>query len=194
MQLDTSTIGTKSGQVSFSNNDSDKNPFNFSITGTVTAPLDTAAPTLAINFPANNANVTSPSLAVAGTASDSGRGNNGVSSVTVNGVSATGGTASGANTANWSATVALTPGVNTITAVAKDAFNNTGQQQITVTYNPPDAAAPTVAISFPANNATVTSPSLAVTGTASDSGRGNNGVSSERRQCQQRHGQRRQHR
>jgi formylglycine-generating enzyme len=141
-------------------------------------PPDTTAPAVAITFPANNATVTSPSLTVTGTASDSGLGNNGVSSVTVNGVSASNGTASGANTAYWSATISLNPGVNTITAVAKDTFNNSGQQQITVTYNPPDTTAPAVAITFPANNATVTSPSLTVTGTASDSGLGNSGVSS----------------
>jgi Ca2+-binding RTX toxin-like protein len=36
VRLDTSTIGTKSGQITFNNNDSDESPFNFSITGTVT--------------------------------------------------------------------------------------------------------------------------------------------------------------
>lgn len=38
VRLDTTTVGTKSGQISFSNNDSDEKPFNFSITGTVTGP------------------------------------------------------------------------------------------------------------------------------------------------------------
>ena len=37
VQLDTTTAGTKGGQISFSNNDSNENPFNFSITGTVNA-------------------------------------------------------------------------------------------------------------------------------------------------------------
>ena len=35
VRLDTATAGTKSGDVSFSTNDSDENPFNFRITGTV---------------------------------------------------------------------------------------------------------------------------------------------------------------
>ncbi|HUT94089.1 MAG TPA: NBR1-Ig-like domain-containing protein, partial [Thermoguttaceae bacterium] len=77
---------------------------------TVTAtynPPDITAPAVAITYPLNNATVTSASLTVTGTASDSGRGNNGVSSVTVNGVSASGGTASGTNTANWSAGITL---------------------------------------------------------------------------------------
>ncbi len=38
VRLDTATAGTKSGQVSFTTNDSDENPFNFSLTGTVTVP------------------------------------------------------------------------------------------------------------------------------------------------------------
>ena len=35
VQLDTTSTGTKSGQISFTNNDGNENPFNFSITGTV---------------------------------------------------------------------------------------------------------------------------------------------------------------
>ncbi len=38
VRLDTATTGTKSGQISFSNNDSDENPFNFSVTAVVTTP------------------------------------------------------------------------------------------------------------------------------------------------------------
>ena len=98
---------------------------------------DITPPILTITSPANNATVTSANLSVSGTASDAGLGDNGVS-VTVNGVPATNGTASGANTANWSSSVTLSAGVNTITVVAKDTFNNSVQQQIIVTCNPPD--------------------------------------------------------
>ena len=35
VSLDTATLGIKSGQTSFSNNDSDENPFNFTITANV---------------------------------------------------------------------------------------------------------------------------------------------------------------
>ena len=97
--------------------------------------IETQSPNLTIAFPANNATVTSASLTVTGTASDSGRGNSGIASVTVNGFSASGGTANTANTANWSAKITLSPGVNTITVVAKDKPKNTSQQQISVTYN-----------------------------------------------------------
>jgi uncharacterized delta-60 repeat protein len=44
VQLDTATIGTKSGEISFSTNDPDENPFNFTISGTVQAP----APEIAV--------------------------------------------------------------------------------------------------------------------------------------------------
>jgi uncharacterized repeat protein (TIGR02543 family) len=37
VRLDTAAIGTKTGTVSFATNDSDENPFNFTITGTITA-------------------------------------------------------------------------------------------------------------------------------------------------------------
>jgi pimeloyl-ACP methyl ester carboxylesterase len=35
IQLDTTSVGTKSGQISFANNDNNESPFNFSITGVV---------------------------------------------------------------------------------------------------------------------------------------------------------------
>src|SRR5262249_42269147 len=47
IQLDTTSTGTKSGQISFATNDSNENPFNFSITGTVNTavtPLRTNPP------------------------------------------------------------------------------------------------------------------------------------------------------
>src|SRR6185369_6044052 len=38
VRLDGTTLGIQSGQISFATNDGDENPFNFSISGTVTAP------------------------------------------------------------------------------------------------------------------------------------------------------------
>jgi len=43
VRLDTTTPGTKSGEISFTNNDSDENPFNFQITGTVVGPTTNLA-------------------------------------------------------------------------------------------------------------------------------------------------------
>jgi len=53
VRLATTSAGSKSGQISFSNNDSDENPFNFSITGNVTAP-----PTVTINQAAGQSDPT----------------------------------------------------------------------------------------------------------------------------------------
>jgi parallel beta-helix repeat protein len=75
---------------------------------------------------------------VSGTASDAGKGDEGISSVTVNGVAANNGTVSGSGTANWNLQVALNQGVNLITVVAKDNSpnHNASQQQVTVNYQP----------------------------------------------------------
>src|SRR5262245_62602667 len=90
------------------------------------------------------------------------------------------GTATGSGTANWSQSVTLSPGANTITVVAKD--NSTNQNstttQITVNYNAPDTTGPAVAITSHTNNQSVSTSPITVSGTASDSGVGNDGNSS----------------
>src|SRR5262249_47599628 len=47
------TAGTKSGQISFFNDDSDENPYTFAITGTVVAPIDSAGVTGLAQFGPN---------------------------------------------------------------------------------------------------------------------------------------------
>ena len=94
---------------------------------TVGAPPDTTPPAVAITSPANNSSTTSSSITVSGTASDA----NGIQSVKVNGVTATG-------TTSWSLSgVALDCGPNTITAMATDnsAAHNTASTSISVTRN-----------------------------------------------------------
>ena len=127
---------------------------------------DSTPPAVAITSHTNNQTVTSSPITVAGTASDSGLGNSGISSVTVNGVAATGGTATGAATANWSRSVALNPGANTITVVGKDnsAAQNSTTTSITVNYSPSDTTGPTVAISSHTNNQTVSTSPITVAG------------------------------
>jgi len=143
---------------------------------------DTTGPNVVINSPTNGQTVTSSPITISGTASDSGLGNNGISSVTVNGAAASGGTTVGSGTANWSQSIALNSGANTITVVAKD--NSTNQNsttvQITVNYSPSssDSTGPNVVINTPTNGQTVTSSPITVSGMASDSGLGNNGISS----------------
>jgi hypothetical protein len=94
----------------------------------------------------------------------------------VNGTGGTWQTASG--TTNWSISVSLSSGVSTIYVRSKDgAGNYSTVASVSVTYTP-DTQGPALAITAPANNAVVTNASLPVSGTASDSGCGNNGVSS----------------
>jgi Galactose oxidase-like, Early set domain/Concanavalin A-like lectin/glucanases superfamily/Bacterial Ig domain/Glucodextranase, domain B/Kelch motif len=130
---------------------------------------DTTPPSVAITSPPNNQTVTTSPITVSGTASDSGLGNNGISSVTVNGVAASGGTAVGSGTANWSQSIALNPGANTITVVARD--NSTNQNsstvQITVTYNVTQPTGLVAAYGFDETSGTTVSDS---------SGKGNNGT------------------
>ena len=45
VRLDATTPGTKTGSISFANNDPSRNPFNFPVTGTVTGQAPPAAPT-----------------------------------------------------------------------------------------------------------------------------------------------------
>ena len=94
---------------------------------------DTTPPTVAITSEKDGSTVDSANLLVSGTATDS----DGISLVTVNGAPASNDTASGGATANWSATVPLHTGANTIIAVASDTLNNTASAQITLYYNPP---------------------------------------------------------
>jgi hypothetical protein len=132
------------------------------VTVTVNNP-DTTAPTVSITAPASNATVNG-TVSVTATASD----NVGVSKVEfyVNNVlQAT--TASAPFSFSWN-TTALANGSYTLSAKAYDVANNIGQSStVTVTVNNPDTIAPTVSITAPANNATV-SGVVSVTATASD--------------------------
>lgn len=84
-------------------------------------------PSVAITSPAAGTSVGTPSVTVAGTASDGVA----LSSLKVDGTSA----AVGA-TGVWSASVPLTPGTNTITAVAQNQAGLTASASVAVTYVP----------------------------------------------------------
>jgi len=81
--------------------------------------------TLTITSPAPNTTTHSPTITVAGTASDA----SGIASVTVNGEPATG-------TLDWSANVALAEGENLITVTATDGAGLTTPATVTVRYEP----------------------------------------------------------
>ena len=91
--------------------------------------------------------------------------------MTVNGVAASGGTATGSGTANWSQSVALNAGANTITVVAKDASSNQNSSTVSITVNytstAPPPGAPILAFSFNEASGFITNDS---------SGNGNNGM------------------
>ncbi len=105
-------------------------------TATLVMASDTNAPAIVITQPYSSGAfvTTTNTVNLAGTASDLCHGDTGISIVTVNGIEAIDDTTANGGTANWYATIALNPGTNIITVVAKDTFNNSSQQQITVTY------------------------------------------------------------
>jgi len=78
VQLDAATLGTKSGEVSFTTNDSDENPFHFAITGAVNPVVvnlalgrTAVASTTYTGFPAANATDGNPSSRWSSQSSDS---------------------------------------------------------------------------------------------------------------------------
>ena len=139
---------------------------------------DTTAPAVSITSHTNGQTVSTASITLAGTASDSGSGGSGVTSVTVNGSAATGGTASGSTTANWSRSVNLSSGANVLTVVATDGAGNTRSVQITVNRTAADTTAPNLAITSHTSGQSVTTSSITLAGTASDSGTGGSGITS----------------
>jgi hypothetical protein len=100
---------------------------------TALAPLTTEAedrlakPAVAFSAPAEGATVATDTVTVTGNASD----NVGVSSVKVNGKTVD------LSSGSFSTLVALTPGANTVTAVATDATGNTATATRAVTYTEP---------------------------------------------------------
>ena len=81
-----------------------------------------------IGSPASGTAVSSPTVTVSGIA-DAG---SGVSSIVVGGQ-----TVPVASDGAWTAEVPLSPGTNTITALATDGAGATAQAQLAVVYNPP---------------------------------------------------------
>ena len=104
--------------------------FLWTVTSGATA--DRTPPTLTITSHTSGLVVTSASQTIRGTATDSGRGGSGITTVRVNGQAATGGAASGNNTANWSRTITLNAGSNTVSVEAVDSAGNVQMQQITL--------------------------------------------------------------
>ena len=143
-----------------------------------TAPADTTAPTLSITSHSPGQTVNTSSITLSGTATDSGSGGSGITSVTVNGSSASGGTASGTATANWSRSVPLTIGANPVTVVATDGAGNQRTFTLTINWTPADTTAPTLTITSHTSNQTLSTTTITLSGMATDSGTGGSGISS----------------
>jgi len=126
---------------------------------------DTTAPTGTITTPTSNPTwtTTGSSLTLGGTAAD----NIGVTQVTWANNRGGSGTATG--TTSWTASgVGLQVGSNVLTVTVRDAAGNTGTDTLTVTRN--DATPPTVTITSPTANPTLSTSTSALTlgGTSSD--------------------------
>jgi Putative Ig domain/Glucodextranase, domain B len=104
-----------------------------SFTWTIQSPSnDTTGPSLSITSHTSGQTVSTATITLAGTATDSGGGASGISNVLVSGAAATGGAATGSGTANWSRNVSLATGSNIITVQAIDGVGNSTSSTITI--------------------------------------------------------------
>ena len=138
-------------------------------------PADTQAPQVTIATPGDNSTTTETTINVSGSADDPGQYQSGVTTVVVNGVTATYDSA----THQWTASnVPVTMGPNTITATATDGAGNHTDAAIHVTREePPDTQAPDLTINAPADGSTTYAETITVSGTVSDTGTNASGVS-----------------
>lgn len=128
-----------------------------SITDTRTIALDSIAPTLSVSSPSDNS-ITSQSLVtVTGTTSET-------SVVTVKNNSGAHQNAS-INGTDFSSTVTLSAGVNTIEIIATDLAGNVASSKRTINY---DNTNPSLSVTYPAQDITTYASSLMITGTVSD--------------------------
>lgn len=113
-------------------------------TNTATPLVDTTNPTVSIVYPTSVASyaTTSASILLTGTASD----NVGISSVTLTN---NGQSVSVNGTANWSASLSLTNGNNSIVVTAYDVAGNSQNKSLTVSYTYVDNVPPVIHINVP---------------------------------------------
>jgi hypothetical protein len=113
---------------------------NISVSGTIigSGGTDFFGPTLTLLSQTDGQTVIDPTILVRGSVTDANAGNSGIAKVTVNGQRAENDTASGSATTEWTKSIALSPGVNTITLVATDGSinQNTTTQTFTVNSQP----------------------------------------------------------
>lgn len=109
----------------------------------------TNAPILRISNPSANGLVNQSPILINGSATDAGRGNNGIASVFVNGRRASGDTATAGNQSNWSAVTLLKLGTNQVYVVATDGSTpNLGSTTniLTLIYSPEAVTLPDLVV------------------------------------------------
>lgn len=124
-----------------------------------TVTYDATAPVLTISAPADNSTTTQSFVAVTGTISESSTVTVSVNSGSPQTASISGGT--------FSATVNLTPGINTIDITATDPAGNTATAKRTVTFSAP-ASSLTLAVTNPSQDITTRDSSITIRGTVAD--------------------------
>src|SRR5688572_1132383 len=160
------TLQSGANVITVTARDAANNTRTDSLTVTYSA-LDTTAPVATITAPTSVSTYTATTtpLTVSGTASDA----VGVTQVTWANNRGGSGTATG--TTSWSVSgIVLQDGSNIITITARDAAGNTAADTLTVTYNAPDTTAPVATITTPTLSATFTASTspFNISGTASD--------------------------
>jgi RHS repeat-associated protein len=120
----------------------------------VSGTLDSTAPAVSIQSPADGATLNTSPVTVTGAVLDAS-----AFTVTVNGVAAS------ISGSAFTAEAPLSPGSNTLSAVATDAAGNVGQAQVTVAFQLPPLA---VTITMPADGFGTTEENVAVAGVVSD--------------------------
>jgi hypothetical protein len=138
------TLSAGSNTITARATDAAGNTKEASVTVTYNRETTDNLPTITISTPTDGQEVTTPGIAVSGTASD----DKGVSKVEIQVGSGSWQVATGTST--WSKSVTLAAGANTITARATDTAGNIKEASVTVTYNPPDTL-PTISISASTN-------------------------------------------
>ncbi len=141
---------------------------------------DRTGPRISITSHEDGETVNEQTVVVAGQVSDAGRGNNGVSRVTVNAEVGIDAKAVGDGSVVWSRQLTLTEGPNTVTIEATDDSPGKNQTSVSITiqYRVPDRLGPQITVVSHQDGQTVTEDIIVVSGTATDSGRGRSGVRS----------------
>ena len=138
---------------------------------------DSTSPELVISSHNDNEMVNSNTITLKGTATDSGKGNNGIKKITVNGNRAINDNASGSQIANWYKEINLQSGRNNVEVSAYDNKDNRTTKTISILYDSPDNIGPNLTILSHNNGDNVSESNILLKGSASDSGYGNNGIS-----------------